>query len=40
MITTSAIYWIHPRDHVRRRRWAGPAGSHPAVAPHATPRFA
>ncbi len=40
MRTTSITYWIHPRDHVRRRRWTGPAGSHPAVALYATPRFA
>lgn len=40
MDTTSPTYWIHPRDFVRRRRWSGPVGSHPAVAGHAVPRFA
>jgi hypothetical protein len=40
MTAASITYWVHPHDYVRRRRWAGPAGAHPAVAPHAAPRLA
>ncbi|HMO01212.1 MAG TPA: hypothetical protein PKD59_17500 [Miltoncostaeaceae bacterium] len=40
MAATSTTYWVHPHDHVRRRRWTWPTGPHPAVALHATPRFA
>lgn len=40
MDTTRTTYWIHPHDHVRRRRWSGPLGGHPAVAGDAVPRFA
>jgi hypothetical protein len=39
-MSITGSYWIHPQDYVRRRRWAGPAGSDPAVARHAVPRFA
>jgi hypothetical protein len=40
MSTQSHTYWIHPMDHVRRRRWLGPVGPDPSAALHATPRFA
>ena len=27
MTASGTTYWIHPRDHVRRRRWTGPGGA-------------
>jgi len=40
MTASGTIYWIHPRDHVRRRRWTGPAGARAETIRLGTPRIA
>lgn len=32
--------WIHPQDHVHRRRWMGPVGPPVRASRPETPRFA
>jgi hypothetical protein len=40
MTADHVTYWIHPMDHVRRRRWAGPVPTGAETVRLATPRIA
>jgi len=39
MTADHVIYWLHPMDYVRRRRWTGPVPPRAATVRLATPRI-